>query len=219
MAKRALIAVFGGTFDPVHIGHVQSARELKQLLQLDELRLVPCHRPPHRATPGVSSADRLAMVELAIAEEPGLTVDSRELARDAISYTVDTLTELRSELGDEPALCLVMGTDAFANLTQWHRWQALLTMAHIIVMARPDNVMPTDGELANLLAERRIINPDQLSDQPAGSILLVSLTAYPVSATSIRRSLTEGRLQGDATLSSQLAPAVLHYIEQHQLYR
>lgn len=214
MTKRALIGVFGGTFDPVHIGHVQSARELKQLLQLDELRMLPCHRPPHRATPGVSSEDRLAMVELAIADEPGLSVDSRELARDALSYTVDTLAELRSELGEQPALCLVMGTDAFANLTQWHRWQALFSMAHIIVMARPDYVIPSDGELAQLLAERRINNPDQLSDQPAGAILLVSLTAYPVSATSIRHSLASGE-----SVESQLAPAVLHYIEQHQLYR
>ena len=214
MAKRALIGLFGGTFDPVHIGHVQSARELKQLLQLDELRLLPCHRPPHRATPGVSSDARLAMVELAVADEPGLSVDGRELSRDAISYTVDTLSELRSELGDQPALCLIMGTDAFAGLTQWHRWSALLAMAHIIVMARPDSVMPNDEELAALLAERRINNPDLLSDQPAGHILLVSLTAYPVSATSIRRLIAKGD-----SVESQLAPAVLDYIEQHQLYR
>lgn len=213
MTRRVLIGVFGGTFDPVHIGHVQSARELKQLLQLDELRLLPCHRPPHRATPGVSSEDRLAMVELAIADEPGLLVDGRELKRDAISYTVDTLSELRGELGEQPALCLIMGTDAFANLTQWHRWQALLTMAHIIVMARPDSMMPDDKELMALVAERRINNPDQLSDQPAGSILLVSLTAYPVSATSIRRSIAKGD-----SVESQLAPAVLDYIERHQLY-
>ena len=214
MTRRALIGVFGGTFDPVHIGHVQSARELKQLLQLDELRLLPCHRPPHRATPGVSSEDRLAMVGLAIADEPGLLVDGRELKRDAISYTVDTLSELRGELGEQPALCLIMGTDAFANLTQWHRWQALLTMAHIIVMARPDSSVPTSGELAKLIAERRVSSPSQLSDQPAGSILLVSLTAYPVSATSIRRSLAKGD-----SVESLLAPAVLNYIEQHRLYR
>jgi nicotinate-nucleotide adenylyltransferase len=214
MNARKQLGLFGGTFNPVHCGHVQSARELKQLLQLDELRLLPCHQPPHRDTPEVSSEQRLAMVELAISDEPGLVVDDRELQRDGPSYTVDTLASLRQELGDEASLYWVMGTDAFAGLANWHRWQALLDYAHIVVMARPDAGMPSSGEVATLLAERRVLNPDQLRAQAAGHILLVSLTAYPISATDIRRRLASG----EPTV--QLLPrAVANYIEQHQLYR
>ena len=210
------IALFGGTFDPIHQGHVQSAIELKQRLALDELRLVHCHLPPHRATPGCSSRQRLAMVELAIANT-GLQVDDRELHRDSLSYSIDTLESLRSELGDKVSLSWVMGTDAFAAFDRWHRWQDFLTVAHLIVMKRPNEVLPETGPVAELIAQHRTDSAEVLHQQPAGTIRFESLTPYPVSATEIRAALSRQQA-ASVKLENTMAEAVLHYIQTHQLY-
>ena len=130
------IGLFGGTFDPVHIGHLRSALETAELLGLDELRLLPAARPPHRETPQVSAQQRLAMVELAVAGVAPLTVDARELARDKPSYTIDTLESLRAELGSEAQLFLMVGWDAFCGLPTWHRWDELLQHCHMLVLQR-----------------------------------------------------------------------------------
>ncbi len=209
------IALFGGTFDPIHQGHVQSAIELKQRLSLDELRLIPCHLPPHRATPGCSSQQRLAMVELAIAGT-GLIVDDRELHRDKLSYSIDTLESLRNELGDEVSLSWVMGTDAFAAFDRWHRWQDFLVVAHLIVMKRPGEVLPQTGPIAQLIEQHQTESADSLHRQAAGSIRFESLTPYPVSATEIRAALSSQ--QDTSKLEHSMAPSVLHYIQSHQLY-
>ena len=209
------IALFGGTFDPVHQGHVQSAIELKQRLSLDELRLVPCHLPPHRATPGCSSQQRLAMVELAIAGT-GLTVDDRELRRDSLSYSIDTLVSLRNEVGERVSLSWVMGTDAFADFDRWHRWQDFLALAHLVVMKRPGESLPATGAVAELMMQYQTDSAEVLQQQAAGSILFENLTPYPVSATEIRACLT-GQSDSDK-LEQCMATAVLDYIQTHRLY-
>ncbi|ARN74680.1 nicotinate-nucleotide adenylyltransferase [Oceanicoccus sagamiensis] len=210
------IALFGGTFDPVHNGHIQSATELKQRLSLDELRLVPCHLPVHRASPGCSSEQRLAMVKLAVAGTP-LQVDDREMHRNRLSYSVDTLESLRNELGDQVSLSWVMGTDAFAAFDSWHRWQDFLTLAHIIVMQRPGEVLPEAGPVAQLIAQYGTDTVEPLQQQAAGAIRFESLTPYPVSATAIRSALS-GQQAAEFKLEHSMAPAVLHYIQTHQLY-
>lgn len=206
------IAIFGGTFDPVHNGHVQSAEELKQRLVLDELRLLPCHLPAHRKLPGCSSQQRLAMVKLAVAATD-LSVDGRELQWDGTSYSVETLEHLRRELGEQVSLIWLMGSDAFAKVDSWYRWRELLTLAHIVVMARPDEPLPGNGAVAELLTQHRAPSAAVLKQQPAGFIWLENLTPYPVSATAIRRSIANKE-----TVTGDVPAAVLNYIETHQLY-
>ncbi|MDP3877813.1 MAG: nicotinate-nucleotide adenylyltransferase [Methylobacter sp.] len=135
-----MIGIFGGTFDPVHFGHLRSALEVKDIFGLDEVRLIPCAMPPHRESPAVTAAMRLQMLALAIKNQPGLKIDTRELERyerqQTPSYMVDTLESLRQEFPHE-TLLLFIGTDAFKYLTGWHQWQRLFDYAHIVVLTRP----------------------------------------------------------------------------------
>ena len=207
------IGIFGGTFDPIHLGHLRSAQELRERLALDELRLLPCHLPPHRETPGCSSERRLAMVRLAC-EGTDLQVDDRELRRAGPSYTVETLTQIREELGDEISLCWVMGVDAFNGLESWHRWRELLSLAHIVVMARPGETLLGDGPVAALLAKHRVEELAVLKSGPAGTIFPVVLTPWPISATAIREALKNGQ-----PVDGLMPQPVVNYIQQHRLYR
>ncbi len=132
-----LVACFGGTFDPVHNGHLQAAEEVRERADCLEVRLIPCHIPPHRMTPAAPAAARLAMLELALAGSPRLRVDARELQREGPSYTVDTLVSLREELGEGVALGWVLGADAVAGLDSWRDWQRLPELAHLLLLDRP----------------------------------------------------------------------------------
>lgn len=207
------VAIFGGTFDPIHQGHLQSALELKQSLGLDELRLMPCHLPPHRQSPGCSSEQRLAMVKLAC-QDSSLQVDDRELKRQGPSYSVETLETLRQELGDGVSLSWVMGTDAFNGLESWHRWRELLPLAHVIVMARPGEELVSGGPVADLLQRCRAEHASVLKAEPAGRILPVRLSPYPIAATQIRQLLKK-----QLPVTGLLPAAVVDYIHQHHLYR
>jgi nicotinate-nucleotide adenylyltransferase len=153
------IGVLGGTFDPVHIGHLRGALEVAESLALDELRLTPSARPPHRGTPQVSAKDRLAMVECAVAGVAPLVVDARELQRDKPSYTIDTLELMRAELAAETQVFLLLGWDAFCGLPTWHRWEELLQHCHILVLQRPDADSEPPDALRNLLAARSVSDP------------------------------------------------------------
>ena len=157
MGKR--IGLFGGTFDPVHIGHLRGALEVAELMGFDELRLIPSARPPHRETPQVSAADRLEMVQRAVADLPPLVVDDRELKRDRPSWTIDTLESLHAELGADDSLYLLLGWDAFCGLPGWHRWEELLEHCHILVLQRPDADSEPPEALRDLLAARSIADP------------------------------------------------------------
>ena len=211
MGKR--IGLFGGTFDPVHIGHMRSAVEMAEQFALDELRLLPNARPPHRETPQVSAAQRLAMVERAVAGVERLTVDPRELQRDKPSYTIDTLEQMRAELAADDQLFLLLGWDAFCGLPTWHRWEELLQHCHILVLQRPDADSEPPDALRNLLAARSVSDPLALQG-PGGHIAFVWQTPLAVSATQIRQLLASGK-----SVRFLVPDAVLAYIEAHELYR
>ncbi len=206
--------MFGGTFDPVHYGHLRSAVELVERLQLERLRLMPSARPPHREPPDCSAEHRAAMVALAVAGEPRLDCDTRELARDGASFMIDSLMELRRELGTEPGLCMVMGCDAVLGITDWHRWGELLDWAHIIILARPGWTLPESGEVADWVRRHRLEARGQLRRRPGGGIVIEELRPLDISSTEIRELLAAG-------LSARylMPQAVLEYIQEHQLYR
>ncbi|MDM8348056.1 nicotinate-nucleotide adenylyltransferase [Pseudomonas sp. sp1636] len=211
MPKR--IGLFGGTFDPVHIGHLRSALEVAEFMALDELRMIPSARPPHREVPQVSARDRLAMVELAVAGLPPLCVDNRELRRDKPSYSIDTLESLRAELAVDDQLFLIIGWDAFCGLPSWHRWNELLEHCHILVLQRPDADSEAPETLRNLLAARSLSDPLTL-EGPAGQISFIWQTPLAVSATQIRTLLASGK-----SARFLVPDAVLTYIHAHGLYR
>ena len=208
------VAVFGGTFNPVHYGHLRSALELCELLGLDHLRLMPCAVPPHREVPSCSADMRAEMVELAVREEPRLRCDRRELERDGPSYTILSLEELRAELGEQCSLSLVMGCDALLKIDSWLRWEELLDLAHIVVMARPGWHFPQQGRVADWLSSHRSEDRTVLTRETSGSILVEELRPLAISSTEIRDLLLAGR-----SPRYLLPGPVLDYIETGQLYR
>jgi nicotinate-nucleotide adenylyltransferase len=207
------IGLLGGTFDPIHIGHLRAALEVAEQFALDELRLIPSARPPHRGTPQVSAQARLDMARLAVDGVPPLTVDDRELGRDKPSWTIDTLESLRAELGGGVQLLLLVGWDAFCGLPTWHRWQELLDHCHILVLQRPEAGSEAPEALRNLLAARSVADPKALKG-PAGQIAFVWQMPLAVSATQIRERLAAGR-----SVRFLVPDAVLAYIHAHGLYR
>jgi len=207
------IGVLGGTFDPVHIGHLRGGLEVAEMMQLDELRLTPNARPPHRDTPQVSALDRLAMVECAVAGVATLVVDSRELQRDTPSYTIDTLELMRADLAADDQLFLLLGWDAFCGLPTWHRWEDLLQHCHILVLQRPDADSEPPDALRNLLAARSVSDPLALKG-PGGQNAFGWQTPLAVSATQIRQLLASGK-----SVRYLVPDAVLAYIDAHGLYR
>jgi nicotinate-nucleotide adenylyltransferase len=209
------IGIFGGTFDPIHFGHLRLAEEMAEAIGLSQVRFIPAGQPPHRGVPRTAATHRLEMVRRAIAGNPRFEVDAREVRRPDPSYTVDTLTVLRAELGNEQPLWLLLGADAFTGLPSWHQWRQLFTLANIAVAARPGaQLMRPDGlpeDLKHELSQRRV--PDGSATGPAGSVLLQQMTALDISATRIRATLAR---QGSARYL--LPDTVLDYIHQHQLY-
>lgn len=186
-----LIGIFGGTFDPIHYGHLRPALEVMEQVRLDEVRFLPNCQPPHRPQPWLSADIRKQLVQLAISDEPRFVLDDRELRREGPSFMVDTLMDLRRDF-PEATLCLLMGSDAFAGFTQWHQWQAILGLCHIIVMTRPG------VELANLHSQPPPIpacishDARSLRHSPHGLILLQSVTLMDISASLIRECLRQG---------------------------
>jgi nicotinate-nucleotide adenylyltransferase len=218
MASPGPIALLGGTFDPVHYGHLRFADDVRRALRLPEVRLIPARDPPHRAGPVATAADRLAMLRLGAAEFPGLVVDEQELRRDGKSYTVLTLEELRREHPQRP-LWLLLGADAFRGLPAWHRWREIFALAHVIVVARPGVAVTADlpDELAAELHRRLTRDPAVLFSTPAGVIFEEEVSPHPIAATEIRAQLGRGD-KGRQAVAGLLPPAVLAYIDQHHLY-
>lgn len=206
------IGLLGGTFDPVHFGHLRGALEAAECLGLDELRLIPSARPPHRGQPRASAEQRLTMVQLATGGVTGLMVDDRELQRDRPSYTVETLESLRSELGDTVTLFMILGWDAFGGLPAWHRWEELLGLCNLVVLQRPDYDPELPEVLKDLLAARSVSDPGSVSAR-YGQIICLTQTPLAISATHIRQLVAERR-----SPRFLLPDAVLDYIETHGLY-
>lgn len=210
----APVGVFGGTFNPVHLGHLRSAVEVVERLGLERLHLMPSARPPHREAPDCSAGDRAAMVELAVRDEPRLVCDRRELDRDGPSYTVDSLAGLRAELGPGRGLCMMLGVDAVAGLDSWHRWRELLDHAHLVVIARPGWQLPEAGVVARWLRDHRAGDRGALREAPCGRVLVEELRQLDISSTGIREMLAAGR-----SARFLLPEPVLDYIESHHLYQ
>ncbi|MEE4660517.1 MAG: nicotinate-nucleotide adenylyltransferase [Halieaceae bacterium] len=190
--SRSGLGIFGGTFNPIHFGHLRSALEVREELGLERVLMIPAAQPPLREQPETSAVFRAELVERAIAGEPGLVCDRRELEREGPSYTVDTLQELRAEHGPETPLCMVLGADTLDKLDAWHRWQEILDFAHLVVLTRPGWVLPADGEMGRWLSRHRV-DAASLLQQPAGGVLSLALRQLPVSATEIRSLIAEGR--------------------------
>jgi len=186
------IGVFGGTFDPIHYGHLRTAFEMLQALRFDEVRFMPCGDPPHRGKTYADATLRLQMVTMAIEGQPRFVADDRELRRDGPSYTVDTLSALREEFPQAP-LALIIGMDAFLGLTTWHQWRDILTLAHIVIAHRPGWRAPDMGPLGSLLAERGTHRIDDLHEAGAGRIYIHDVTQLEISSTEIRELIACGR--------------------------
>jgi nicotinate-nucleotide adenylyltransferase len=213
------LAILGGTFDPVHYGHLRLAADVRAALALDEVRLVPAGDPPHREATHASAVDRIAMLKLAIRDFPGLVVDTREVARGGKSYTVDTLQGLPDEMPERP-LVLLVGADAFHGFPGWHRWKELFVLAHVVVVPRPGVALEASltAALASEWHARRADDPRVLRERIAGSIYVQRVSTQPISSSDIRARLARGDA-GSVEIAGLLPAAVLAYIEARQLYR
>jgi nicotinate-nucleotide adenylyltransferase len=186
------IGLFGGMFDPVHYGHLRTAFELWQALKLAEVRFMPAGSPPHKQATHASAEIRLAMVAAAIANQKGFVVDDREVRRQGVSYSYDTLAELRAEYPDR-SLCLLLGMDAFLGLPDWHRWRELLDLAHIVVAHRPGWKAPTMGPLGEVMVDRGTGSVRDLHEKLAGRIYIRAVTQLEISSTDLRQVITTGQ--------------------------
>lgn len=211
------LGLFGGTFDPVHYGHLRLAEESITHLGLGGVRWMPAGQPPHRGVPQVTAADRLAMVRLATAGNRNFSVDAAEVEAAEPSYTVHTLERLRRELGEQTPLVLLVGADAFAGLATWHRWRDIFALAHVAVSHRPGfpvELASLPDEVGAEYAARRLSDAGQLGEAASGGIVTFAMTQLAISATQIRKLLANG-------LSARylLPDSVLDYIQTHSLYR
>ena len=201
----------GGTFDPIHNGHLRTALEIREWLGVEKVWLMPSKRPVHRDLPGSTSSDRLTMVQCAVANDAGLACDPREVMSDQPSYQI--FESLRQELGAQIPVCMTMGMDAFLSLDQWLRYDEYLAFCHIIVVARPGYDFEPNATLVALLKKHQVASPEVMWQQPNGSIIVHQLTPLSISATQIRAISAQG-------LSPRyLVPdSVCQYIQEHKLY-
>ena len=208
------IGILGGTFDPIHLGHLRLAQEVADALALSEVRFIPGGTPPHRATPQTPVADRVAMVKLAISGNPLFVLDETEARRSGKSYTFDTLSELRETLGASRPLVLMMGADAFLGFEAWHRWQDIFALAHIAVAHRPGSALAEmPAALAREFTQRRSSDAHAVHRSAAGAIVEVPITGLDISATQVRELVHERR-----SARYLLVPEVLAYIKDNQLF-
>jgi nicotinate-nucleotide adenylyltransferase len=211
------LGIFGGTFDPVHFGHLRLAEEAIGHLGLGGVRWIPAGQPPHRERPAVTGDQRLAMVRLATVGNPRFSLDAAEVDAAAPSYTVPTLERLRRELGARQPLVLLVGADAFAGLASWHRWRELFALAHVAISHRPGfpiEAASLPDDLAGEFRQRRQPDAMALNAAPAGAIVSFAMTQLAISATQIRHLLANGD-----SARYLLPDDVLDYIRTHSLYR
>ena len=211
------VGILGGTFDPIHYAHLRLAEELADAMDLVEVRFVPASIPPHRASPQVSVSHRVDMVRLACADNARFVLDDRECRRAGPSYTVDTLLELRAELGSACSLCLLMGLDAFLGLTSWSRWDQLFDLANIVIAHRPGFALDggaVPAQLARELDTRQAQALREVRGSPAGRVWLQAITPLDISATAIREAIRQRR-----SPRYLLPDSVLDYIHCNSLYK
>jgi len=208
-----MLGILGGTFDPIHHGHLRTALDVAEAVGLDEVRLIPLRHAVHRDQPETPAALRLAMVQAAIAGEPRFVADDREIRRDAPSYTLHTLESLRAERGDAEPICVLVGGDAFAEFLSWHRPHEILGLAHLIVMRRPGAEAIADAALRTFVERHRAARAAELRARPGGRVLFQPVTQLDISATDIRARLGAGR-----TARYLVPDAVLEVIRREGLY-
>lgn len=208
-----MIGILGGTFDPIHYGHLRTALEVQQKLSLSEVRFIPCGQPPHRRAPVATPLQRLAMVRAAISGQESFVLDDREIKRDGPSYMVETLESLKRDLPKE-SLCLILGTDAFNGLAQWYRWQTIFDYANVVVMQRPEMKRPHELN-KHLLTQlkNRIVEADNLRTCENGAICFVPVTQLDISATKIRQQWQQGK-----DVQFLLPDSVLKLMQQQDIY-
>ncbi len=206
-----MIGILGGTFDPIHFGHLRPALEIFEQLKLEELRFIPSANPPHRWQPEASAKYRLEMVKLAVKEVDGFVVDDREYHREGASYTVDTLASIREEIGSTKPLCMLIGMDAFEHFTTWHDWQGILSLAHVVISSRPGIAqVETDDWMKGRITK----SVKDLQETPAGKLFFAEVSQLEISATYIRKQILEGKS------SLYTTPVkVSEFIEVNSLYK
>lgn len=207
------IGIFGGSFDPIHYGHLRPAREITDALGLDLLLFIPSGLPPHRDAPVAKPEQRLAMLRAALADEPRFRLDERELRRSGPSYTVDTLMSLRAEYPAD-TLVLVVGADAFLGFPRWKRWRELFGLAHVAVAHRPGWQLSPGGELGDEMERRRADDVRKALGRPAGSVLLQTVTPQDISSTQVREAAAAGR-----ELAALVPASVARLISDSHCYR
>jgi len=206
------LALFGGTFDPVHYGHLRCADEARQKLKLKNLYLLPAGSPPHRNTPQATAKQRLEMLQLALPEFPQLEIDEREINRSGPSYMVDTLQELRAEFQQRPLLLLI-GQDAASHLHSWFHWEQLFALAHIVILTRPGAKAEYRQDVAQQIQQRSDFDVQKLLRSEAGRVLRLEVASIDISATTIKSIIRLGR-----SPRLMLPESVLDYINENRLY-
>ncbi len=212
MPLQTIIGLLGGTFDPIHYGHLRMAVEVQERLQLNAVHLTPNFLPPHRALPIASAADRMAMLEAAVSAEPTLIADAREIKRQKPSYTIDTVLEMRAEMPQQ-TLAVIMAIDAFLGFLSWHRFDEILQHAHLIVAHRPSFALPKAGSLATWMAARWQQDTAYIHQHQAGGILFCAIPALDISASGIRKQIAM-KLNPRYLLPDE----VYTYIKNHHVY-
>ena len=206
-----MIGIIGGTFDPIHFGHLRPALDIAERLGLDEVRFIPSATPPHRWKPEATGQQRLDMVKLAINDTQKFILDDREYQREGASFTVDTLQSIRDEIGENTPLCMILGMDAFAFFTQWHDWQKILELCHIVISSRPNY---DDSKIESWMKKRMLEDSALLSKTPAGKLYFCKGIQLDISATFIREQIKAG------SSPRYLTPAdVVEYMKNNSLYQ
>ena len=214
LGRASGVAIMGGTFDPIHNGHLRTAVEILDRFGFESLRLVPCFQPVHKGLPSITAAQRLAMVEMAISSDSRLSVDQREIVREGPSYSIDTLKDIRSEIGPDEPLIMVLGMDSFLSIPTWADWQALIQYAHILVVSRPGWEPDLISELSAFCENYRAASSHELQCAPSGFIWLETLPSLEISSSMIRALRKK-----QESIAYLLPEPVQTYIIQNQLYQ
>ncbi len=207
------IGILGGTFSPIHYGHLRPAEQIRVALGLDHIRVMPCHKPPHREDPGVSADMRLAMAELACREFPHFRIDERELKRHTPSYTAVTLEQMCQEFQNTP-LCLLIGMDSLLSFKQWYQWQSILERCHLVVSCRPGWQLDASASIFDVVQQRQTTDIEVLHQTLAGVIYFATIDEQNISSTQIRQRLLNGQ-----STEGMLSEPVAQYIKDHRLYQ
>ena len=213
-----LVGIFGGTFDPIHYGHLRIAEEIVKTVGLQKLYFVPAGMPRLRHSPVASPQHRVEIVRLAIQKNPDFVLDEREINRGGVSYSIDTVREFKQEFGEEIRLCFVLGADAFINLPEWNNWKELFNLCNFIVSTRPGYTLTLikellSKELREECSQRWVSNTESLRKDTSGLIFIASTTMLDISATSIRAHIADGR-----NVRHLVPSATVNYISENKLY-